>query len=112
MLLYMNHDRKKILFIITQSEFGGAQRFLVELATHLDVNRFEVLVASGAGSGGLDEALRAKNIRSKTLKWLTRNISPVHDLMAVFEIQGLLRDERPDIIFLLSSKAGFLGSLA
>ncbi|MDP3963630.1 MAG: glycosyltransferase family 4 protein [bacterium] len=108
----MRNGLKKILFIITQSEFGGAQRFLMELVTHLDPDRFEISVASSADPGDLLHALKAKQIATHPLKWLTRDISPFGDLMALFEIRGLLKREQPDALFLLSSKAGFLGSLA
>ncbi|QQR64864.1 hypothetical protein IPH92_04920 [Candidatus Kaiserbacteria bacterium] len=41
---------KKILFIITKSNFGGAQRYVYELATGLSKDEFDVVVAFG-GSG-------------------------------------------------------------
>ncbi len=105
-----NSEKKKILFIITQSEFGGAQRFLMELVTHLDAGTHESLVASQPGE--LLDALKAKNIPVEALKWLRRDISPISDLLGLWEIYKLLRREKPDVLFLLSSKAGFLGSLA
>lgn len=102
--------KKKILFLITQSEFGGAQRFLLELATHLDTAKYESLVSSKPGE--LLDVLEDKHVTVQPLKWLRRDISPVYDLLGLWEIFRLLRRERPDVFFLLSSKAGFLGSLA
>src|SRR3989338_955754 len=106
----MPQKKKKILFVITQAEFGGAQRFLLELATHLDPAVFNIVVASQPGE--LLEMLGARGIAIKPLVWLTRNISPLRDMLAVREIYRLLKHEKPDTLFLLSSKAGFLGSLA
>src|SRR3989344_1415521 len=46
----MSPKIKKILFIITQSEYGGAQRFLHTLVARLDPARYAVIVASGQTS--------------------------------------------------------------
>jgi len=48
--------QKKILFLITKSNFGGAQRYVFDLATELDPLTFQPLVAFG-GSGELAERL-------------------------------------------------------
>ena len=37
--------RKKILFIITKSNWGGAQRYVYDLATSLPKEKYEVAVA-------------------------------------------------------------------
>ena len=105
-----NPTKKKILFVITQSEFGGAQRFLFELVTHLDPALYESIVTSQPGE--LLDMLRSANIPVQPLKRLRRDISPLGDILAVLEIRKLLNREKPDVLFLLSSKAGFLGSLA
>lgn len=95
---------KKILFLITQSEMGGAQRFLLTFLKHLDRTKFLASVAAGEGS--------ELPIPVTILPSLKRKISFVSDLKAFYEIRSLLRKEKPDVLFLLSSKAGFLGSLA
>jgi len=110
---YFFKVRKKILFIITQSEFGGAQRFLSTLIPQLDPERYEVLVATGStGDEHFSEHLKNLTIANTTLAHLVRNINPWHDIRAVFEIRKLIKDFRPNTLFLLSTKAGFLGSLA
>ena len=38
---------KKILFVITKATWGGAQRYVFDLATHLPPEQFEVMVAYG-----------------------------------------------------------------
>lgn len=96
---------KKILCIITQSEYGGAQRFFHVLLQNLDPNRYAVTVASGV-SGKKDF------LKTQTIRHLVRNPNMYHDLMAVFEIRRLIKELAPDMVFLLSSKAGFIGSLA
>ncbi|KKS44883.1 MAG: Glycosyl transferase, group 1 [Candidatus Azambacteria bacterium GW2011_GWA2_42_9] len=101
---------KKILFIITKSEMGGAQRFLYELVTHLDAQMYVILVAAGR-NGELFEKLFKKDIKTARIRNFS-NIPGIKNFLAFIEIFNLLRKFRPDILYLLSSEAGFIGSLA
>ena len=76
---------------------------------------YEVVV--GAGPEGNDEkgllfALEKEGINTINLKYLRRGVNPFFDFFGLVEIHKLIRKEKPDILFLCSSKAGFLGSLA
>src|SRR3989338_3152386 len=102
----------KILFVITQGEMGGAQRYVFDLATNLDTNRYEIMVAIGAENNDLRKLLEEKNIAVVALKHLRRNIHPLSELLAVLELKKLIKTYQPDIIHLSSSKAGVIGSLA
>lgn len=102
----------KILYIITQSELGGAQKNVLDLAVGLK-NKHGILVAAGPdGNGQFFEELRKNQIPCARLKYLRRAINPYFDLLALLEIKKLIAKERPDVLHLHSSKAGILGSLA
>lgn len=102
----------KVLFVITQSELGGAQRYVLELASNLP-ERYEAVIAAGKdGDGAFIESAKAAGIRTIQLKLLKRNISPLHDYFAVGELHRLLKEEAPDIVHLNSSKASIIGGLA
>lgn len=101
---------KKILYIITQSEFGGAQRYCFDLANNLK-NEFEVCLAAG-GQDELAERLENADIKYFQIPHLKRAVSPINDLLAIIEIIKLIKKEKPDIIHLNSSKISILGSLA
>ena len=104
---------KKILFIITQSEFGGAQRLLSTFATKLDLSKYEILVATGStGDRNFTEHLSNNRIQNTVLPSLVRDISLLNDIRAVGEIRKLIGEFQPEVLFLLSTKAGFLGSYA
>src|SRR3989344_5760825 len=104
--------KKRVLFVITQSELGGAQRFLSSLTSHLDKDIYEFLIAVGSsGNGDFLRILKAEGIPYQTLKFLKREPS-LNDIKAVFEIRSFVKNYRPDVLFLNSSKAGFIGSLA
>ena len=109
------NTKKKILFLVTQSEFGGAQRFIYRLATSLNPQKYDILVAAGPEGNdahGLLFILGKRGLRTIASKFLRRGINPIFDLLAVFEVKKLLKKEKPDILFLCSSKAGFIGVLA
>lgn len=102
----------KILYIITKSNWGGAQRYVYDLAAYFNTEtEYEVAVALG-GNGGLKQKLEEKNIRVIPLAALGRDIKIMGDIRAFFEILKLLHKEQPDIIHLNSTKAGLIGSLA
>jgi len=108
-----NINQKRVLFIITQSEMGGVQRFLYNLIPRLDQEKYQTLVAIGSdGDGEFLKALTEKNVSRAYLSNLKRDSSPWHDIQATFEIRKLIKKFQPHILFLNSSKAGFLGSLA
>ncbi len=102
--------KKKILFIITKSEMGGAQRFLYEFITHLNPQNYQFLVAA-SGNGQLIEKLREKEIEVASIKNFS-NVPGLKNFLAFFETFNLIRKFKPDILYLLSSEAGFIGAIA
>src|SRR3989338_6435442 len=110
----MNEElrKKKILYVITKSNWGGAQRYVYDLAVHFGADeKYEIVVALG-GTGELKRKLGEKNIRVVELAGLKRDIKILGDIRAFFEILKLLHEEKPNIVHLNSSKAGLLGSIA
>ena len=108
----MAENKKKIIYLVTQSEWGGAQKYIYDLATNLPKDRFDILVAAGEGDNELFNRLEDKKIPVYRLKHIVRAIRPIKDLLALFELIKLFKKEKPDIIHLNSSKISILGSLA
>jgi glycosyltransferase involved in cell wall biosynthesis len=96
----------KILYIITQADLGGAQKYVLNLAKH-----FNGSIACGNEKTELFNEAQKENIQTYQLKYLKRNIHPIFDILTVIEIIYLVKKVRPDIVHLNSSKAGLLGSL-
>jgi glycosyltransferase involved in cell wall biosynthesis len=92
--------RIKILYIITKSDIGGAQKYVNDLARHLDRDQFDAKILYGG----------------KDLKWLSNKVRPLalflNDWLAIFELVKILKKERPHVIHLNSSKAGIIGAIA
>lgn len=107
----MEKQTKKILFMVTKGNFGGAQRYVFDLATNLPKDQFESVVACGEGTS-LRNKLKEKNIRVVELLSSQRDINIIKDIKAFFEIKKIIDQERPDILHVNSSKAGGLGALA
>lgn len=103
--------KKKILYCITKSNWGGAQRYVFDLATSLPKDRFKVAVACGGG-GPLAARLEEANIRVIPVPFLKRDIHLAKELFSLFALWKICRLERPHIIHLNSSKIGGLGALA
>lgn len=106
----METRKKKVLFLITKSNFGGAQRYVYDLATGLPSEGFEVVVALG-GDGPLAEKLRESEIRVISIPSLQRDISLAKEIESFFDLSKILHQEKPDILHINSSKAGALGAL-
>jgi glycosyltransferase involved in cell wall biosynthesis len=107
----MTHPtRKKILFLITKSNWGGAQRYVFDLANNLPSDQFDVSVATG-GDGMLVEKLQHAGLKVHLLKDLKRDVSVISEIKVFFSLLKLIQKERPDILHLNSSKAGALGAI-
>ncbi|MDP2652395.1 MAG: glycosyltransferase, partial [bacterium] len=103
--------KKKILFVITKSNWGGAQKYVYDLVTALPKEQFDVRVAFGQ-PGRLAGKLREAGIATHPIHSLQRDISFGADVKSFFELLRLFKKERPDVVHLNSSKAGGVGALA
>jgi glycosyltransferase involved in cell wall biosynthesis len=112
---------KKILYLITKSNYGGAQKYVFDLATNLSRTEFEIAVAAGGtGAKGAEAGLLAlklsdHNVRFYKINSFTRDIFFINELKAFFEVGQLIRTVKPDVLHLNSSKAagvgGFVGRI-
>ncbi len=102
-----------VLHIITQAEFGGAQKYVFDVATGLS-DRYRTIIASGQISISKELLVRAAHagIETVELKHVVRSISPLYDPIGYREIVKLIERIRPDIIHLHASKMSVLGSMA
>jgi glycosyltransferase involved in cell wall biosynthesis len=107
----MTPKKQKILYVITKSNFGGAQRYVFDLATSLPKEHFDVLVAFGEGSL-LGEKLETAGIRTIHIDSLKRDINMFGEIKVLRELIRIFKTEKPDVVHLNSSKVGGLGGLA
>lgn len=107
----MEWEKKRILYIITKSNFGGAQRYVFELATAMRDRGHAVAVAVG-GYGVLAEKLASEGVEVFSIATLERDVRLTKEWPAFASLVKIIRDWKPDIVHLNSPKAGGLGALA
>ena len=103
--------KKKILYVITKSNWGGAQRYVFDFATNLPTDSYDVAVAVG-GNGPLIGQLSDAGIRTIGVRGFVRDVALFHDLRTLRELIALFRAEAPDVVHLNSAKAVGLGAVA
>lgn len=100
----------KILYVITKANWGGAQRYVFDLAVAAKAAGFDVSVAHG-GTGQMEERLKEAGVRTVVVPGLTRDVGG-SDWGAYWTLKKIIQNEKPDILHLNSSKAGAFGALA
>lgn len=112
MCVYYNKSmKKKVLYVITKSNWGGAQRYVFDLATCLPKEQFEAAAAFGQ-PGLLAKKLQEAGVTTYPITSLQRDVSFGADIKSFFELRRLFKKLRPEVVHLNSSKAGGVGALA
>ena len=113
-----NGRRKKkirVLHVVTRWVRRGVPRHVLDIATHLNPDRFEVEVLAGRGDcweGSLWEEAAEKGVTMHRVNSLQRPINPIKDVIAFCELYRRMRKGKHDVVHTHISKAGFLGRLA
>jgi glycosyltransferase involved in cell wall biosynthesis len=102
---------KKVLYVITKANWGGAQKYVFDLATAAKERGYDVAVVYGE-EGLLVARLATAGIRTIQVPALKRDVSGFGELRALFALTRLFKKEHPDVVHLNSSKAGFTGARA
>ncbi len=100
----------KILYVITKSNWGGAQRHVYDLAVGMKAKNHQVIVALG-GNGILRKKLEDAGIKTHAINAMGRDIKLKNDAMSLKEIFSIIHREKPDVLHLHSPKAAGLGSV-
>jgi glycosyltransferase involved in cell wall biosynthesis len=101
----------RILYGITKSNFGGAQRYVFDLASEAQKRGHETAVLCG-GDGVLVQKLKAENIRVISIPGFGRDISWFKDFIGLCFIFKTIWKEKPDVFHINSAKMGGAGIFA
>ena len=104
-------SRKKIIYFITKSVWGGAAKYVMDLASGLDANEWRICIAAG-GEGPLRARASEEKISWISIHHFGRDIKIIADVASFLEVFRILRREKPDVIHVNSSKAGGIAGLA
>lgn len=103
-------EKRRILYIVTLAWWGGAQRYVFDLALAARDQGHEVMVVSQEGE--LTERLHAEGIPVSTVPELRRNVGFLAEFKALAKVYKAIRSFKPDVVHLNSSKAAVYGGLA
>lgn len=103
-------SKKKILYVITKSVWGGAQKYVHDLAVALP-KEYKAAVAGG-GRGPMAEKIIAAGIPYFEIKAFQRDVNIFKDIWAFFEILAIFLKTKPDIVHVSSAKAGGIAGAA
>ncbi len=108
--------KTKIFICITKSNWGGAQKYVYDVATNLPKDKFDISVLLGGlpgqGNSELKNQLDSAGIKTVVLKNSQRDIDAGKEFSLLFELIKIFRRERPDVVHLNSSKMGLVGAFA
>jgi glycosyltransferase involved in cell wall biosynthesis len=99
----------KILYVITKSNWGGAQRYVYDLATTLSTQGHSVSVVLG-GNGLLSHKLKEAGIEVFNIGSMKRDIRLIDEIKTSFSLFNIIRKFKPDVVHVNSSKAGGIGA--
>lgn len=102
--------KKKVLYLITKSTWGGAQQYVYDLATNIDKEVYEPIIALG-GKDRLYDELKEAGLQVISIRGLGRDVSLIKDIQATLHVAYILIKIRPDILHINSSKVGVIGTL-
>ena len=114
---------RKVIHVITRLDYGGSAQNTMLTALGHDRALFEPLVVAGH-PGGWDaqggQAATEENCRrleKAAVRWmllpsLTREVDPIKDAQALWQLIRLFRREQPVLVHTHTSKAGVIGRLA
>ncbi|MCP4180034.1 MAG: glycosyltransferase family 4 protein [bacterium] len=114
----MDKPKLKICHIITRMIIGGAQENTFLSVIGLIEKGHDVTLVTGPTLGPEGKLLKENNLVKKynvnivEIDSLVRNINPVKDLKAYFDIKKYLKKNKFDVVHTHSSKAGIIGRYA
>jgi len=114
---------RKVIHVITRLDHGGSAQNTMLTALGHDRTQFEPLVVAGfpgrwdaqGGQAATEENCRRldkADVRWMLLSSLTREVHPIKDIQALWQLICLFREERPMLVHTHTSKAGVLGRVA
>jgi glycosyltransferase involved in cell wall biosynthesis len=104
--------KAKVFHVITKLELGGAQKVTLMMLERLPRDRYEVGLVTGPEGILVESANRIPFLSHFWIPNFVREVRPIQDLLALFELWRVFRRERPNIVHTHTAKAGILGRLA
>jgi glycosyltransferase involved in cell wall biosynthesis len=105
-----NTSKPKIVYIVTRSVLGGVGSHLMEFLQGFH-QIYDIALVTGE-MGPLIEVAQDLGIDCYVLPSLNNSLNPFNDFKAIRQCIGLIKQLKPDLIHVHSSKAGTIGRIA
>jgi glycosyltransferase involved in cell wall biosynthesis len=105
----------KIVRVIARLNVGGPALHVTYLTEGLASRGYETTLVAGdvaRGEESMERVANSAGVEIVRLPGLSRELSPVHDLVAALRLARILREVRPDIVHTHTAKAGAVGRFA
>jgi len=109
------NTREKVLHIITLFSVGGATENTIYTVEGLIKKGYDVDIITGpniSSEGSMYSICKRLNISVFTFNNLKRDISPLSDILVIFQLYLFIKKNNYDIVHTHSSKAGVVGRIA
>ncbi len=105
----------RVVRVIARLNVGGPAIHVSLLSERLGPPEWSTLLVAGrvpASEGDMSYVAAEHGVTPHYLPAMSREVSPLDDLKAVWQLYRLLRRERPDVVHTHTAKAGFIGRVA
>lgn len=106
----------KVVEVMEPSGWGGVPAYVFNLLRLIDVHKFNVKLIYSSKRSDPHWARRRLEIEQRGIETIdipmSRSISIINDFQSFIGLSKVIKDQKPDVIHLHSSKAGFLGRLS
>jgi glycosyltransferase involved in cell wall biosynthesis len=114
---------RKVIHVITRLDYGGSAQNTMLTALGHDRAQFEPFVVAGypgrwdAQGGQAATEENCRKLEKAAIRWmllpsLTREVNPIKDVQALWQLIRLFQHEQPALVHTHTSKAGVLGRAA
>ncbi len=108
-------DPIRVLRVIARLNMGGPALHVAYLADGLARRGYETTLVAGSlarGEGSMAFVAEGLGVEVVRLDALSREVSPLRDLLSVVRLARLIREQRPQILHTHTAKAGAVGRVA
>jgi glycosyltransferase involved in cell wall biosynthesis len=110
-----------VIHIITRLALGGAQQIVYELAKRLKESGESVVVLTGHSMADAEDSTNndvildniiKQGVATRICRYFRNSISPLNDILAIFWLVKNLKELKPTVVHIHSSKTGILGRIS
>jgi len=108
------NSKTKILYVITSTGIGGAEKILCQTAKSMDKNKYHVSICSLKEKGEMAEDIERHGIAVHCLHMVNKEgfVGWISSTIALFQLFSYLRKVRPEIVHSFLFRANILARIA